>query len=128
MHKYFFIRTDGKYIKINFHEILFVEGSKNYTKIITDHRTYLVLITMKKMEEILPAGLFQRIHKSFIISLDRIVEFNTDAVYLKGRELPIGHLYRGVIEKVVLIANDNYCKVVRVGMIENTDVGFSKAV
>jgi DNA-binding LytR/AlgR family response regulator len=128
MHNYFFIRTDGKYIKINFQEIIYVEGSKNYTKIITDQRSYLVLITMKRMEEILPASLFQRIHKSFIVSLDRIMEFNTDTVYLKGSELPIGHLYKGVIEKAVIIANDNFCKVVRVAMRKSNESEFSRAV
>ena len=125
MRNYFFIRINGKYIKINFHEIIFVEGCKNYTKIITDQRSYLVLVTMKRMEEVLPVALFQRIHKSFIVSLDRIVEFNADAVYLKGNELPIGHLYKGVLEKAVLIANDSFCKVVRVGLCENKESEFS---
>jgi hypothetical protein len=80
------------------------------------------------MEEILPVSLFQRIHKSFIVSLERVLEFNTDAVYLKNKELPIGHLYKGVIEKAVLIANDTFCRVVRVAINESNESGFSKAV
>jgi len=128
MQKYFFIRTDSKYIKINFHEIIYVEGCKNYTKIITDTRSHLVLITMKRMEEILPASSFQRIHKSFIVSLERVVEFNTDTVYLKDQQLPIGHLYKGVIEKAVLIANDIFCRVLRVAISKANDNSFSKAV
>ena len=128
MQQFFFIRADGKYIKINFHEIIYVEGCKNYTKIITDQRSYLVLLTMKRMEEILPASSFQRIHKSFIVSLEKVLEFNTDTVWLKGRELPIGHLYKGVIERAVIIANDNFCKVFRVAMSEINENEFSKAV
>lgn len=116
MQKFFFIRMDGKYVKINFNEIIYVEGCKNYIKIITDLKSYLVLITMKHMEEILPASSFRRIHKSFIVSLERVLEFNTDSVYLKNKELPIGHLYKGVIERAVIIANDNFCKVFRGAM------------
>lgn len=85
---------DGKYVKINFNEIIYVEGCKNYIKIITDLRSCLVLITMKRMENILPASLFQRIHKSFIVSLERVLEFTTDSVHLKNKDLPIGHLQR----------------------------------
>ena len=44
-----------------------------------------VLITMKRMEEILPIALFQRIHKSYIVSLERVLEFNTDSVFLKNK-------------------------------------------
>jgi DNA-binding LytR/AlgR family response regulator len=128
MQKFFFIRMDGKYVKINFNEIIYVEGCKNYIKIITDLKSYLVLITMKRMEEILPAILFQRIHKSFIVSLERVLEFNTDSVYLKNKELPIGHLYKGVIERAVVIANDSFCRVVRVAINENNDNRFSRAV
>ena len=128
MKKFFFVRMDGKYVKIDFNKIIYVEGCKNYLKIVTDLRSYLVLITMKRMVEILPASSFQRIHKSFIVSLERVLEFNTDAVYLKNKELPIGHLYKGVIERSVTIANDSFCRVVRVAMNESNDINFSRAV
>lgn len=105
MQKFFFIRTNGKYVKINFHEILFVEGCKNYIKIVTEFKSYLVLITMKRMEQLLPSNLFTRIHKSYIVSLDKIVEFDTEKVCLKEKQLPIGTQYRGSLEKTVVIAN-----------------------
>jgi DNA-binding LytR/AlgR family response regulator len=128
MQNFFFIRMDGKYVKINLNEIIYVEGCKNYIKIITDLKSYMVLITMKRMEELLPASLFQRIHKSFIVSLERVIEFNTESVYLKNKELPIGHLYKGAIERVVVIANDTFCRVVRVAMSENNERELSKAI
>ena len=67
MEKYFFIKTDRKYIKLCFSEILYVEGSRNYTKIFTETKQYLVLITMKRLNQFLPTSLFVRIHKSFIV-------------------------------------------------------------
>lgn len=109
MHKYFFIRTTGKYVKISFAEIVFVEGCRNYIKIATDHKVHLVLFSMKGLEKFLPKYCFQRIHKSFIVSLDKITGFDADRVYLKDKELPIGQQYRGELEKAVLIANDTIC-------------------
>ena len=87
MKKYFFIRTDGKYVKLCFNEILYAEGSRNYTKIFTETKQYLVLITMKRLEQFLPDNLFVRIHKSFIISLEKIVQFDKETVWLKDRSI-----------------------------------------
>lgn len=106
MQQFFFIRANGRYIKINFHEILFVEGCRNYIKIVTALKSYLVLITMKRIEQLLPAGLFTRVHKSYIVSLDKIVEFDAEKVVLHEKQLPIGMQYRGALEKTVVIAND----------------------
>ena len=106
MQQYFFIRTNGKYSKINFQEILYIEGCRNYLKIITENKTHLVLITMKRLEQLLPVSSFRRIHKSFIVSLDKIVEFDADTVYLKNKQLPIGQLYKGELEKAVKIIHE----------------------
>ncbi len=110
MIRYFFIRTDGKYVKLCFSEILYAEGSRNYIKIFTETKQYLVLITMKRLEQFLPTSLFIRIHKSFIVSLEKIVQFDKERVWLKDKELPVGHQYRNELEKSVLIINDaEYC-------------------
>ncbi|HQX95859.1 MAG TPA: LytTR family DNA-binding domain-containing protein [Chitinophagaceae bacterium] len=110
MKKYFFIRTDGKYVKLCFSEILYAEGSRNYIKIFTETKQYLVLITMKRLEQFLPTSLFIRIHKSFIVSLEKIVQFDKERVWLQHKELPVGHQYRNELVKSVLIVNDaEYC-------------------
>ncbi|HKC34642.1 MAG TPA: LytTR family DNA-binding domain-containing protein [Chitinophagaceae bacterium] len=104
MRDYFFIREKGKYVKIDFHDIMYVEGCKNYLKIVTPGKAYLVLLTMKKLEQLLPSWSFKRGHKSFIVSLDRISEFDSEIVYLKDKHIPIGEQYKGVLERSVLIA------------------------
>ncbi|MGB3006574.1 MAG: LytTR family DNA-binding domain-containing protein [Chitinophagaceae bacterium] len=106
MQNHFFIRINGKYLRINITEILYVEGCKNYIKIVTEKKTHLVLITMKRMEQLLPIAFFRRIHKSFIVSLDRIIGFDGSIVYLKEQELPIGQQYKGELEKAVTIFSD----------------------
>ncbi len=107
MKKYFFIKTDGKYVKLCFSDILYAEGSRNYTKIFTETKQYLVLMTMNRLEQFLPASLFKRIHRSFIVSLEKIVEFDKETVKLKGKELPIGDHYKNELEKAVPIVNDS---------------------
>lgn len=107
MQKYFFIRANGRYVKINFVEVFYVEGRQNYVKILTENKTHLVLITMKRIEQLLTTYLFKRIHKSYIVSLDKITGFDSDRVYLKDKELPIGQQYKGELEKAVMIVNDS---------------------
>lgn len=108
--QYFFIKLDGRYIKINFNDIHFIEGARNYLKIVTEKRNYLVLMSMKKMEQLLPAYLFKRIHKSYIVSLDAIIAFESDRVFLKDKELPIGACYSNVLHESVTIVKDDEIK------------------
>jgi len=105
MHPFFFIRVPGKYIKLDFRDILYTEGCRNYIRIVLESRVYVVQITMKRIEQILPATQFCRIHRSYIVSLAQILEFDAGTVYLKNRMLPIGDQYKGILEKKVLIAN-----------------------
>lgn len=106
MQNYFFIRNNGKYIKISFNEIVYVEGCRNYVKVITENKSHLVLFSMKGIEKFLPSYLFKRVHKSFIVSLDKISSFDGDRVYIKDKELPIGQQYKGELEKAVMIVSD----------------------
>lgn len=107
MKKYFFVRMDGRYVKINFHDIIYMEGRRNYIRIVTENNFYMVLITMKQMEQMLPAALFRRIHKSFIVSMDKVMEFDSETVYLKNKELPIGKNYWQAFENSVIIAKSD---------------------
>lgn len=108
MQNYFFIKANCRYLKINFNEIVFIEGARNYLKIVTEKKNYLVLMSMKRMEQLLPASLFVRIHKSYIVSLDHITEFDRETVQLKDKSLPIGNQFKGVVEGSVMIAQDDY--------------------
>lgn len=91
-----FVKTEGKMVKINIAEISYIEGMSEYLKIhfASDRRPVIVLFSMKRMEEKLPAN-FMRVHRSFIVNLDRIKEVNKNRIVLdKDVYLPIGDLYR----------------------------------
>lgn len=85
----------GTVIKVSYHDINYVEGLKNYIQIHTHETRHITCVTLKEMETILPPGRFIRIHKSFIINMDRIKSFEGDTVVLgQGVELPVGGGYK----------------------------------
>lgn len=99
--KYFFARVNGKYIKINFDDILYIEGCKNYVKIFTDQKTFYVLLTMKEIDLALSKKGFLRIHKSYIVSFCKVTEFNSSSVSINTILLPLGGRFKERFEKAV---------------------------
>ena len=90
---YLFVKADGKQVKINFSDLIYIEGLKDYIRIHTKTEKILVLETMKSFEEKLPNH-FKRIHRSYIINLDFLTSIDGNSVYLNQKILPIGETYR----------------------------------
>ncbi|WET47776.1 LytTR family DNA-binding domain-containing protein [Chryseobacterium indologenes] len=90
---YFFVKSSGQQHRINFNEILYIESIKDYVNIRTDGEEYIVLDTLKSMETQL-SDKFVRIHKSFIINMDKIKSIGAKKVILSEMEVPIGDNYR----------------------------------
>lgn len=91
---YFFVKSSGQQHKINFDEILYVESIKDYVNIKTENQEYIVLDTLKSLESHLPEN-FARVHKSFILNLDKIEKIDVRNVFLNsGKEIPIGETYK----------------------------------
>jgi len=92
-----YLKADYKIVRVETDKILFVEGMSEYLKIYLSNREdpVVVLLSMKKMEESLPADKFMRIHKSFIINLGKIVQLSKGMVLLEGgKNVPIGDSYK----------------------------------
>jgi len=92
--KFLFIKSNKKSYKINFSDILFVEGLGDYIKIHLKDNRLVTNLSMKKIIDLLPAAQFYRIHKSYIISLNNIESIEGNMVALGGNKLPIGNSYR----------------------------------
>ena len=91
---YFFVKSSGQQHKINFDEILYIESIKDYVNIKTDNQEYIVLDTLQSLENQLPEN-FARVHKSFILNLDKIEKIDVRNVFLNsGKEIPIGETYK----------------------------------
>ncbi|KMQ66847.1 chemotaxis protein CheY [Chryseobacterium angstadtii] len=98
---YFFVKSSGQQHRINFNDILYVESIKDYVNIRTETEEYIVLDTLKSLETQLSAR-FIRIHKSFIINLDKAKNIGARKVVLFSEdEVPIGDSYRsGLLDKI----------------------------
>lgn len=91
---YFFVKSSGQQHKINFDEILYVESIKDYVSIKTDNQEYIVLDTLKSLEKQL-SDRFTRIHKSFIVNVDKIIRINPKTISLLLEiEIPMGETYK----------------------------------
>lgn len=98
---HFFVKSSGQQHRINFDEILYVESIKDYVNIKTETQEYIVLDTLKSLENQLPAN-FTRIHKSFILNLDKVKSLNSKKVILiSEHEISVGEMYRSnLLEKL----------------------------
>lgn len=102
---FFFVKADKKLVKIKYNEILYIEGLKDYVIIRLEQGRVVTLQTMKSLEEKLPLAMFKRIHRSYIVSIDKIkaVDGTSVDVFEKGqiKQLPIGKNYRDEILEIV---------------------------
>lgn len=86
---YFFVKCDYRYEKIHFDSILYVEGMENYVVIHTNEKSFMTLLRMKNIEEILPSPAFMRIHKSYIASVKAIASIDGNEVIIGTKRLPL---------------------------------------
>lgn len=91
---HFFVKSDRRYFKINFRDILFVEGLKDYVVIQTSDHKIITKSTLKALGELLPAADFMRTNKSYIVNLNHIESFDLNDIYIGPHELSIGACYR----------------------------------
>ncbi len=88
------VKTDYQMQKVAFDDILFVEGMKDYLRIVMPNKRIMTLQTFKNMIYVLPKNQFARIHKSFIISIDKIKAIERNHVIINNERIPIGESYK----------------------------------
>lgn len=86
---YFFIKSDGQFIKIWLDEVLYFESEKDYVFIYTQQKRYLTLISLKQLEKELPEDRFLRVHRSFIVALDKIELLDGNMIVIGDKKIPI---------------------------------------
>lgn len=87
-------------IKIPVQDIIYLEAMQDYTKIVTPTKNYLTLTTLTAMLEKLPAGLVERIHRSYAVAISKIKELKSSEVLCGDKLLPIGKTYRSAIAQL----------------------------
>ncbi|GAB1464255.1 LytR/AlgR family response regulator transcription factor [Pedobacter sp.] len=98
---FIFVKTEHKIQKIALDDILYIEGLKDYISIFTKTERVITLQNMKKMEETLPKGNFIRVHKSYIIAVDKIESIERSRIAIAGKTIPVGDTYRDAFFKLI---------------------------
>ena len=95
---FIFLHVQKKKVKILFSEIVYIESQREYIKITTTKKEYISKMSTHEIEDLLPAHLFKRIHRSFIISMSKIESYTAEIVEVNGISIPIGRGYRDIID------------------------------
>jgi DNA-binding LytR/AlgR family response regulator len=96
----FFVRSEKKMVRINLNDLLFVESLRNYVVLhLADQSEVKTMSTISHIEERLPDSRFIRIHRSFIVAVNRIRKIGSRELQLEDRILPIGRNYRNFVHK-----------------------------
>jgi len=95
---FIFLNVQKKKVKILFGDIIYIESQREYIKVVTAKGEHLTKMSTHEIEALLPGQSFKRIHRSFIISINRIEAYNAEMVELGGVSIPIGRGYREVLE------------------------------
>src|ERR1700748_542094 len=98
---FIFVKTEHKIQKVYLHDILFIEGLKDYISIFTPSERIITLQNMKKMEDALPAKHFIRVHKSYIVSINKIDSIERSRIFIADKIIPVGDTYRDEFFKIV---------------------------
>lgn len=99
--EFLMVRADHKMYRINFFELIFIEGQSEYVTFHLTTRKITAYYSLKKLEEELPANLFCRIHKSYIIALKSIEVIEGNLLTISGQKITIGKIYKeGLMQRL----------------------------
>ncbi|WP_026309856.1 LytR/AlgR family response regulator transcription factor [Niabella aurantiaca] len=96
---FLFIRDSNVVKRLGFDEILYAEAMGDYVKLHTTHRFYAVHSPLKTVEERLPAQRFIRVHRSYIVAVDKIDRIEQGALVIGGKPVPVADAYRNALNK-----------------------------
>ncbi len=115
---YFFIRTDRRYIRINYNEVHYFESAGNYVKVYTGSATHLAVLTIRELEKILPRHLFSRINRGTIVAIHAIVSFDSEQVILKNTWFSFSGNYREELKTRITLIKPEEKKLQRKKVME----------
>lgn len=92
--EYFFVKAERRYFKVNFTDILFIEGLKDYVILQLDDQHIITRMTLKAVFDLLPENAFIRVNKSYIVNTRHIDSFDNNDIFIKSHEIAIGNSYR----------------------------------
>lgn len=96
--EFVWLKSGTRRVKVAVADIRYVQGLKDYSRVFTREGRYVALGSLKAMEELLPAGRFVRVHKSFLVPVSELKRFNRGQIELENVKIPVGRSYRKQVE------------------------------
>ena len=105
---FIFLKDGMVEYKVLLYEILYVQAYGNFAKVHTHEHTFVATITMKQLEDMLPETNFIRVHKSYIIRVDKMTKMEKEQVFIDKTAIPVGTMYKLLLEKRVRLTPLNH--------------------
>ena len=102
-HPFLYFRADRKMVKVFLEDILFIESLKDYIKVVTTHKVIISKQSISSLDEMLPKDAFIRVHRSYIIAVNKIDTYNSDTIEIGKKEIPIGRLFKHDVNRIINI-------------------------
>lgn len=94
-----FIKCDGKLVRLNNDDILYIESMGDYVKFVTNDKKYITHNTIKNLEEKVNRQCFVKVHRSYIINITKIDDIRENDLYIKGNEIPVSKSHKADVLK-----------------------------
>ena len=92
-----FLRHRGLMVKLMFEDILFLEAQRNYCQVLTINKSYMVVSTLKQLEDKLPSTVFIRVHRSYLVNISAIDALGEKHLEIKGKVIPVSKTYKELL-------------------------------
>lgn len=101
--EFIFLKVEYQWVRISLKDICYIESLKDYVKVHLEdsQKALLSLISLKALEEKLPSSKFMRVHRSFIVSLDKISAISKNSIFIDKIEITVGEQYKEAFKIVV---------------------------
>jgi DNA-binding LytR/AlgR family response regulator len=100
-----YFRADRKMVKVMLHDILYIESMKDYIKVFTHNHVLITNLSISSVEEMCPEIYFSRLHRSYIVSIQKIKSITSELFEIGSTEIPIGKFYRQGVLKLLQLAH-----------------------
>jgi LytTr DNA-binding domain len=99
--EYLFVKSDYKVVRISLNEIIYIEGMREYVRIhLVSGKSVMTLLSLRVLEEQLPSAIFMRVHRSYIVNLQKIMTIDHSRIIFDGKEhIPVSEQYKEFFQK-----------------------------
>jgi DNA-binding LytR/AlgR family response regulator len=102
---YIFIKHNGKLVKVNFNDILYIKAEKDFSSVYLKDSNMFLSMHLKLLEELLPPNLFYRVHRSFMVNTEKVSSIYGNRILIERHEIPIGANFKEALYKKLNINN-----------------------